>query len=140
MCDLGIDAQGAECRQGQCTFRLHPGSLGVQAEFECSGLLYLRSPNQNPEAQVPHLSSFEWLVLPPVPKEPARGSPGRSESECEILGWRCEALGLLSHTVNRSGVSLARGKRRNRGLKKTRKRKFKDSPLSGHLSLEMTYS
>lgn len=59
MCGLGIDAQGAECRQGQSTVRLHPGSLGVQAEFECSELLYLRSPTQNPEAQVPHLSSFE---------------------------------------------------------------------------------
>lgn len=115
MCGLCIDTQGPERRRkGNALLGSisHLCSLGVQVESECSGLIrYLHSPNHSPEPQVAHLSSSEWLFLPSVPKEPAKESPGRSESGCEILGWGCVAPGLLSHTVGRGGVFLTRKER-----------------------------
>ena len=115
MCDLCIAAEGAERkRNGKALLGSisHPWSLGVQAGSECSALFwYLSSSNRNPEPQAAHLSFFERLFLPSVPKEAAKESPGRPESGCEILGRGCAALGLLSHTVGCGGVFLARGEK-----------------------------
>lgn len=76
------------------------------------------------------LSFFERLFLPSVPKEPAKESPERPESGCEILGRGCEALGLLSHTVVCGGVSLARGKKMKRKTEKVNEEKRHKDPAS----------